>query len=199
MRFRLWQADTYAVSSRFAACCRYGFINDYAWLAGLSTITGAAGADSLTGGADTFVFAATAANNGDDTITDFTVGAGNDVLDVSAFITISDVTALADDAEQVLAAGTDDDVFVVDFDGAIGALDFGGGDFGDLFGAGKAFLTDDPAAAISNVIVVQGTDETQVYYLNDAGGAVIQAGDVTQVATLDNVVNTDTFVAANFT
>ena len=100
MRFRLWQADTYAVSSRFAACCRYGFINDYAWLAGLSTITGGAGADELTGGAgaDDFVYT-TFAQGGNvvdarvggasitsgDTITDFT--SGSDQIDISAVVT----------------------------------------------------------------------------------------------------------------
>ena len=58
MWFRLWQTDTYAVSSRFAAGYTYGFINDYAWLAGLRTITGGAGADLMDGGAgnNTFVF-----------------------------------------------------------------------------------------------------------------------------------------------
>lgn len=46
-------------------------------------MTGGSGADSLTGGsgADRFIFSATLALNGNDTITDFTIDSGNDVID----------------------------------------------------------------------------------------------------------------------
>ena len=57
---------------------------------GNDTLTGAAGSDVLTGGtgADVFVYANTGANNGTDTITDFTTGTTvGDVLDFTAFLT----------------------------------------------------------------------------------------------------------------
>lgn len=55
---------------------------------GNDVLTGGAGNDSLTGGAgsDRFVFDAVGANNGADFITDFAVGAANDVLDFAAFL-----------------------------------------------------------------------------------------------------------------
>lgn len=55
---------------------------------GDDTLVGGLGNDSLSGGAgnDTFVLADTAANNGSDTITDFTAGAVSDRLDFRAFL-----------------------------------------------------------------------------------------------------------------
>lgn len=68
-----------------------------AGLAGTDAITGGAGNDSLTGGADAdvFVFAATAAGNGQDTFTDLVVGNAGDVLDFSAFAIDGNATATA--------------------------------------------------------------------------------------------------------
>jgi hypothetical protein len=45
------------------------------------------------------------------------------------------VEALAANTGQRLQAGTDDDIFVVNFNAAINGKDFGGGQFTDLFGA----------------------------------------------------------------
>ena len=57
--------------------------------AGADTITGGVGADNLTGGTgvDTFVMATTPALNDVDVITDFTVGASGDRIDISALDT----------------------------------------------------------------------------------------------------------------
>lgn len=57
-------------------------------------IEGAAGNDTLTGGAgiDRFVFSSTAALNGVDRIQKFKVGAGGDILDFSAFLTKTGTT-----------------------------------------------------------------------------------------------------------
>ena len=85
MRFSVWQTDTYVVSSRFTACCTQCFINDYAWLAGLSTITGGAGADRLTGGLGNDQFVFTATDQGTDVITDFSIsgGTGTDAISIT--------------------------------------------------------------------------------------------------------------------
>ena len=94
MRFSVWQTDTYAVSLRKPHADTQGFSNDYIWLAGLSTITGGAGADVLTGGAgiDTFV----------------TGSAGDSIVGVN---TIAGATVAAGDT-FVFAGGVD---IVTDF------------------------------------------------------------------------------------
>ena len=135
MRFRLWQADTYAVSSRFAACCRYGFINDYAWLAGLSTITGGAGADSLTGGAgdDDFVYTAVADSAASvaadttvtfDTITDFTSGSDQlNIADINGVLTGGAVATGVAVTTLTTGAGSLNDTTIADFDELRTAVD----------------------------------------------------------------------------
>jgi len=142
---------------------------------------------------------ASASANGLDTITDFTVGTGNDVIDVDAFLgTVpSSLTA-----NNVLTANTgiaNDTIYTVDFNAAIAGKDFGGGDFSDLFATtGKAFSTTVSATTDNAVIVVQGTDETQIYYV-DASSTTLTNSMVAEVATLSSVDNLDTFVATNFT
>jgi hypothetical protein len=180
---------------------------DYARLAGWRTITGGAGSDVLTGGAgdDTFVFAATAAGNGVDTITDFdvTVAGDNDAFDFTGYLTTFvalNVDAVADDdADEVLE---NDHVFVVDYDGDINGVDFGvagAGGFDLLFSAaatGDYIIT--TGFTGDAVIVVQGDDETQAYYVAGTGAAatLLDADDVSQVAIIGNIDNTDTLVAA---
>jgi hypothetical protein len=175
--------------------------------AGADTLTGGAGADELTGGLgdDTFVFAATAAGNGVDTITDFdvTTAADNDAFDFTAYLTTfaaANVDAVADDdADDVLE---DDHVFVVNYDGNITGVDFGAagaGGFDLLFAAaadGDYIIT--TGFTGDAVIVVQGDDETQAYYVAGTGApaTLLDADDVTQVAIVGNIDKTDTLVAA---
>jgi Ca2+-binding RTX toxin-like protein len=172
--------------------------------AGDDVLTGGAGDDSLTGGegSDTFTFAATAAGNGEDTITDFTVGdEDGDLLDVTDFLTTFQeadhiVELDSDDADGDLTVG-DDIVYLLNYEGDIADLDFGvGDDFDLLFGTDVYFSTDDPS--FDAIIVVQGDDVTHVYYVADPAGAAIDATDVTLVGTLTGVTNADTFVTGNF-
>jgi Ca2+-binding RTX toxin-like protein len=164
---------------------------------GDDTITGGAGADELTGGlgADTFVFAATAAGNGVDSIVDFTV-AHNDAFDFTAFLTTFAVANV--DAVPLVTSDDlieDQHVFVVNFDGNINGKDYGGAEFADLWDAADDYLLTTTVDAEA-VVVVQGDDETHVYYVTNDGLAAIDADDVTQVAIVGSIDNTATLVAA---
>ncbi|NVZ10044.1 calcium-binding protein [Allochromatium humboldtianum] len=174
--------------------------------AGNDSVTGSGGNDTIDltgGGANTAIFASTGAGNGKDTITGFNTGtaAGADVLDVDAFIgtvpgtltTIGNLTSAATIAN--------DSINIVNFNAAIAGKDFAGGDFGDLFGAGKVFSTTIADNAVS-VLVIQGTDQTQIIYVNEAidnsPDLTVEVGDVAIVGVLTDVTNAATFNIANF-
>lgn len=173
--------------------------------AGKDTITGGAGNDKLSGGADsdTFKLGTNAAAIGKDTISDFTVGAvasGGDIL------TVTDITGLT--TTTISAALTnvtgaqaiaDNSIYTLNFNAAIDGKDFGGADFAELFAAsGKAFSTT-VAAATDSFIVVQGTDETQIYLVNSGATATtLTNAHVDQIIELTGVTNAHTFVDANF-
>jgi hypothetical protein len=152
-------------------------------------ITGGQGDDELTGGTgdDTFVFADTAANNGDDNISDFTAGAGEDILDFTDFLTVIVATTIdGDGADEDTAA--DQSVINIDAVGAIAAKDYDGADFAELFstgGANTGFVDSAVGANDEFVIIVKGTDETQIFYVEDAGSGTIDASEVTLVGVLD--------------
>lgn len=176
--------------------------------AGNDTITGGAGNDELDisgGGSDTIKFGTTGATNGADKIVGFNVGAvaaGGDVLDVAGQLTGITVTTISANLTNLTGAQAvaDDSIYTVNFNAAINGKNFATTDFAELFAAaGKTFSTT-TAAAAQSVVVVQGTDETHVYYVDSAAGTAttIEAGEVALIATLTGVINTNTFVDANF-
>ncbi|MDQ1268469.1 MAG: hypothetical protein QG560_1112, partial [Campylobacterota bacterium] len=66
----------------------------YAGTVGADTIRGLGGNDTLTGdtGIDTFTFESTSAGNGIDTLTDFAIGTGGDILNFTAFLNKSNAS-----------------------------------------------------------------------------------------------------------
>ena len=174
-------------------------------------ITGSTAGDSITGGpgddiislgidtaVDTVFFGAHSALNGLDTITNFTVGPGGDVLDLGTspnFLTYGGAfVALGAAANQSVA---NDAVYVINAGEAINAKDYGGADFGDIFAAGGKPINTTSFVNHNTLVVVQGTDETQLLYLS-GGAGVFTAAQVVQVAVLDGVNNAVTFDNANF-
>uniref|UniRef100_A0A7S4RPD9 Uncharacterized protein n=1 Tax=Ditylum brightwellii TaxID=49249 RepID=A0A7S4RPD9_9STRA len=167
---------------------------------GKDVITGGQGDDALTGGADadTFVFEA-AATNGKDTIADFTMGTGGDVLNLSALTSAAgsaNLTTIGSTAAQAMA---DNVLYITSQDTA--GKDFGGADFADLFGAGKAFATTDTGASAANSFVIVIDDNAgsaaQLYIVDQSDGDAVDATDVTLVGVLTDVT-ASSFVAANF-
>ena len=173
-------------------------------------LVGGVGNDSLTGSSnsDTFVFAATLALNGADTISGFAAGAGGDVLDFSGSRTVVDG-----------AAGTNDDFGITNYSGLAGAIDAsvsGTGVYalmdnvdghlalGDLVAAGSE--TSDGQISVANgtdaiVIVGQNASDNvlDIYrvYDSNAGGGISVAIEYLGEVRLAGVLTLDSLVAAN--
>jgi hypothetical protein len=133
------------------------------------------------GGADTFVFAETAALNGVDTITGF---AAADVLDFTAFATDgAPVAEVAEGSAGVVAVANNDILLVSDADGSINTVT----EVLALFGAGQEF----GAVGINSQIVVAIRDtqvggDTTLWYIDNDATAALAATEVTLVGTLSN-------------
>ena len=161
---------------------------------GDDVIQGEAGADSLTGGTgtDTFTFEATAVLNGVDVITDFST---SDALDVSGFAGDNDLTATVADSSTGGAAFADDDIYLItDADGSIDTA----AEVAALFTDGAGNVLDVNGFANGDgVLLIRGTADTTVWYIdNDATDAIV-AGEAVQVATLTSY--TGAFADANIT
>ncbi|MCH2394773.1 beta strand repeat-containing protein [Oceanibaculum sp.] len=175
---------------------------------GNDVITAGAGDDAITGGAgdDTIDISGGGSNTltigtGKDTITGFNVGAtasGGDILNLSALTKAAGTANLTPVSATGATAITDNNLFVVDL--TTDGKDYGGANFAELFGAGKAFATTDTGAdaAINGFVVVRGATNTQVYLVDQSDGDAIDATDVTLIGVLNDVNNASTFVAANF-
>jgi len=169
---------------------------------GKDSITGGKGNDVLTGGdnSDTFVFASSGANNGKDTITDFTVGVDGDVLDVAGFDAGFTVSALTSTTATGATQGADNAIYVVNFGGAIASKVFGGAsaaNFADLFAASGKFMSTTTGGDNQFVLVVQGTDQTQILFV-DSGDTAVADTEVSVVGILSNVTSAATFDISNF-
>jgi len=145
------------------------------------TITGGVGNDTLTGGtgADKFIFAATSALNGSDTITGFT--AGTDKIDLNAFETVGTLVNVAG-ATDANAAG---EVFYL-FGMAAGAAD---SSTGVIAAVNAAAVWTDTAA--TSVLVISDDNSTAVYEWTGNNAADEATGDTfTLLATLESAVIT---------
>ncbi|MCV6588641.1 MAG: hypothetical protein OIF57_06390 [Marinobacterium sp.] len=158
-----------------------------------SRIFGTSSVDNiiLGAGADTVVFAASAAANGTDSIANFTAGATTaDVLDFGHFISVVNTTQVGDGTDETLIAATDTVVTIDNSSADIAGKDYGNADFAELFGAtgGNAAFLDEAngtaGANSKNVVIIRGQDETQIYYVENDSDAAIVAGEVTLVGVL---------------
>ena len=183
--------------------------------AGNDSITGAAGNDALTGGAgvDTFVISDTGTNNGSDTISDFTVGASGDVIDVNATLAASatvqnslssclyvspTTAALATEGTSIavnnqLIIINSGSTAVTSYDAAsemVTAL-ADGGDFDAV----------DFAASADGFALIAANDGTTalLWMVENDGTAAVVAGELTLVATITIAADgIDALAAANF-
>jgi len=181
--------------------------------AGNDVIRGGAGADALTGGSgsDTFVFEATSAGNGIDTISDFVAGTGGDVLNFNDFLgasaavingTSSGVyvvpTASALSTHGTPITGTKGGVYIIK--DAIADVDTAA-EIVTLLTTGQAHDAVDFAASKTSILLYGANDGTQMIawaVTNDATAA-ITAGELTQIGLFTTSADAiDSLVAANF-
>lgn len=183
-----------------------------------TSITGSAFADVIIGtkvadtittgaGADTIKFAATAIANGSDTVTDFSHGAGGDILNFNAFLAGGTVDANGGTSGAMIAyqsGGTTDAAIagkVVLLSGGTGItpVDTAAEIAALIDGANNVFSITAGDKAVVVAGSDTGTDDGFVYYVHDANGngVVGDAGEVVLVGTLNNF-DTDLLATANF-
>jgi hypothetical protein len=149
---------------------------------GTFAISATSSIDGGTGGADTFVFGATGAANGSDTIA---LIDATDTLDFSAYFTSFDgVTAFYDFTDSLSWPGGDDQFVVVGYNKAsLSAADFDGDPMSLADGARHVFVTtaDDGSAA-------GPVEPWKVYYVYDADPTGDVSPAVELVATIEQPV-----------
>ncbi|MFZ6733718.1 DUF4214 domain-containing protein [Undibacterium sp. Ji42W] len=149
--------------------------------------TGGGGIDTMQGGigVDTYAFGITPVANGVDTITNFTIGKGGDVLNFSAFLNKTGTTKIAavNAAATTPKAWVNGDVLTVQGN----ALDTT--KIAALFGAGKAFTG--PTVASKMVIITADIigDASIWYVINQLDVNNITPDEVVLVGILKNVNN----------
>ncbi|WP_276712226.1 hypothetical protein, partial [Campylobacter rectus] len=109
-----------------------------------------------------------------------------DKVDFSALgATDKKVNKVESNAEKGLENGK---IYTTDVAGDIAAKNYGGADFGELFGDGKAFKTA-AAAEGKSIVAVKGNDVTKVYQVNDADkNGTIDNTEVKLVGTFNSSV-----------
>ena len=166
---------------------------------GATTIEGSGDNDtiSLGAGADTVVFAGSLTNNGKDTITGFTAGAGGDKLnfkDFSDSLTVGNLT-VGSTAKQAL--DTNNKIYQTTINDNIVLKDYGSANFDELFAANGTPFTTSTTNNNKELIVVKGNDVTQIYYVSATAGTLTDAM-VDLVAEIDNNGSGVTLTADNF-
>lgn len=189
---------------------------------GATTITGGSGADTLTGGtaadtfetngggADTIVFAATAAANGSDTLTIDT----SDILKFSNFLGAG--YGIVGELGATITAIQDSGTADVNITGKLAVLEVANADAGaadtaaELFalinGTGNAFaISAGRAVVIVNDLgsVAGDNGDAYVFFIDTTADGVtgLSAADITLVGTATNIAGTDatwTWAVANF-
>ncbi|MBI3728282.1 MAG: DUF4214 domain-containing protein [Burkholderiales bacterium] len=149
--------------------------------------TGGGGHDTMQGGVgvDTYTFGITPVANGVDTITNFTIGKGGDVLNFSAFLNKTGTTKIAavNAAATTPKAWANGDVLAVQGN----ALDTT--KIAALFGTGKAFTG--PTVASKMVIITADIigDASVWYVINQLDVNNITPDEIVLVGVLKNVNN----------
>ena len=190
--------------------------------AGADTITGGKGDDSITGGggADDFVFSGlTAATNGSDTITDFSVTQG-DELNLGATITklanatsgttitTASAAALATEGSGITVA--DNSVYVINQVAAESTIDSVGDIVTALAADGKLDAVDLGTAKDDvGALVITAVDDPNTTYVygyaenSDGKTAAVEAGELALLATITNTASAKEgatpYLTTNFT
>ncbi len=184
--------------------------------AGNDSITGAGGNDALTGGAgvDTFVVSDTGSNNGSDTISDFTVGASGDVIDVNATLaaggavqnSLSGGLYVSPTATALATQGTSiavDNELIIINSSALATTGYDtAAEVVTLLADGGAFDAVDFAASKDGFALIAANDGTSalLWMVENDGTAAVAAGELTLVATITIAADgIDALAAANFT
>ncbi len=184
--------------------------------AGNDSITGAGGNDALTGGAgvDTFVVSDTGSNNGSDTISDFTVGASGDVIDVNATLaaggavqnSLSGGLYVSPTATALATQGTSiavDNELIIINSSALATTGYDtAAEVVTLLADGGAFDAVDFAASKDGFALIAANDGTSalLWMVENDGTPAVAAGELTLVATITIAADgIDALAAANFT
>lgn len=174
------------------------------------TIQGGKGDDTLSGGAgaDSYVFEATAANNGSDTIT-LVAGAGGDILNFKNFLAGGSVdqNGGAGTAIVAYAAANNNDVNITNkvaiFD-TNGAVLNAAGLVAEIQGAGNAFaITSGGKAIVITGDASAPANEANIFFVDDTLDGVsgtISATDVVVVGVTSTggAFDVDTLITSNF-
>lgn len=164
-------------------------------------IEGRGGDDTLIAGAgiDRIKLAATAGDNGNDTIRNFTLGTGGDILDFSAFLNKTGTANLtARDAADPASIGNpwaNGDVLTVQGNALSTPVDIAA-----LFGSGLTYAA--PTNARKAVLISTDlTGHASIWYItNQTDVTQVTDNEIQQVGTLENINNILLvgFVAGNF-
>lgn len=166
------------------------------------TVEGGEGDDTITlasgHAATTIVFAATAAANGEDTITGFTAGSSKDVLDVSAFLGATNAKVhssggLGSDGSGVAITSSGFDAAASDAGNVIYVKDATSLEASN-FGSSASTNVIKVAANTDYVVIAKGATNSTIYYVEV--GTDVAAATVTSVGTINTP--SEAFVAGNF-
>lgn len=170
---------------------------------GQNTIRGSGGDDTLTlnDGQDTLVFETELSTNGIDTINNFQIGTGGDILDFSNLLNVPDnsqvaTAAIVDTTQRTWNNG---DILVVS-----GTELTTSASIAALFTNGSTNGTFAAPNGLSKAVVITASviGDAAVWHIvnDDATGNTIEADEVTQVATLTGINNLTLqgFVTDNF-